>query len=78
MSKQIHSLHLTRIDASRNMARFYELGLQPTLFGEVSLLRTWGRIGTIGRCKVETFAVDTLAEAALARHERIKRRRGYR
>ncbi|NKN38707.1 WGR domain-containing protein [Agrobacterium sp. a22-2] len=78
MSKQIQNLHLTRVDASRNMARFYELCLQPTLFGEVSLLRSWGRIGTIGRCKVETFAVDDQAEAALARLERAKRRSGYR
>lgn len=78
MSKQTHNLHLTRVDATRNMARFYELGLQPTLFGEVSLLRAWGRIGTIGRCKVETFAADEQAGAAFARLERIKRRRGYR
>ncbi|WP_352230469.1 WGR domain-containing protein [Rhizobium sp. CG5] len=60
------------------MARFYQLGLQPTLFGEVSLVRAWGRIGTIGRCKVETFAATEQAEAAFARLERIKRRRGYR
>ncbi|WP_145926033.1 WGR domain-containing protein [Shinella sp. HZN7] len=32
-----------RIDAMRNMARFYMLSLEPTLFGEVAVLRHWGR-----------------------------------
>ncbi|MCF1450856.1 WGR domain-containing protein [Agrobacterium vitis] len=31
------------------MARFYALAVQPTLFGEVSLARAWGRIGTRGQ-----------------------------
>lgn len=33
---------LTRIDNHRNMARFYKLDVQPTLFGECSLVREWG------------------------------------
>jgi hypothetical protein len=32
-------LHLRRIDAARNMRRFYSLSTQPTLFGEMSLIR---------------------------------------
>ncbi|MCK1301961.1 WGR domain-containing protein [Bradyrhizobium sp. 24] len=36
---------LTRIDNRRNMARFYKLDLQPTLFDEWSIVREWGRIG---------------------------------
>ncbi|UEM18339.1 WGR domain-containing protein (plasmid) [Bradyrhizobium barranii subsp. barranii] len=39
-------LHLRRIDTTRNMRRFYLLSIQPTLFGGVSLIRNWGRIGT--------------------------------
>ncbi len=31
-------IHLTRIDPARNMARFYTMALQPTLFGEWALL----------------------------------------
>lgn len=70
-------LTIRRIDPALNMARFYGLALQPTLFGEVSLLRSWGRIGTRGQAKVETFAEPAEAEDAFARIERAKRRRGY-
>jgi predicted DNA-binding WGR domain protein len=69
---------LHRIDPARNMARFYALALQPTLFGEVSLLRAWGRIGTHGRAKIETFATAEQAAGALTRLEARKRKRGYR
>ena len=39
------AIHLARIDAEKNMERFYKLDVQPTLFGEWSLVREWGRIG---------------------------------
>ncbi|UCI10684.1 WGR domain-containing protein [Mesorhizobium sp. B1-1-8] len=68
---------LRRIDPSRNMARYYALSLQPTLFGEVSLVRHWGRIGTRGRQKVDVFDDDKLASLALARLATRKTRRGY-
>jgi predicted DNA-binding WGR domain protein len=70
-------LRLSRIDPARNMARFYCLSLQPTLFGEISLIRQWGRIGGEGQKMVETFASEDAAVSAWARLERIKRRRGY-
>ncbi|WP_442868383.1 WGR domain-containing protein [Bradyrhizobium sp. CCBAU 11445] len=35
------------------MARFYKLDVQPTLFGECSLVRVWGRIGRAGTVRVE-------------------------
>ena len=40
-------MHLYRIDHNRNMARFYSMQVQRTLFGEWTLLREWGRIGTV-------------------------------
>jgi predicted DNA-binding WGR domain protein len=45
-------LHLRRVDVARNMARFYVLSIQPTLFGGASLVWAWGRIGTNGREKL--------------------------
>ncbi|WP_407114748.1 WGR domain-containing protein [Bradyrhizobium sp. LMG 9283] len=42
------AIMLTRIDNHRNMARFYRLDIQPTLFGECSLAMEWGRIGGRG------------------------------
>ncbi|TCM51096.1 putative DNA-binding WGR domain protein [Rhizobium sp. PP-F2F-G48] len=70
-------LHLTRMDPARNMARFYMLALQPTLFGGVSVIRNWGRIGTRGQAKIETYDDGETAEDARNRIENTKRRRGY-
>jgi predicted DNA-binding WGR domain protein len=70
-------LYLRRVDDSRNMWRFYKLCLQPTLFGEVMLVRNWGRVGTNGQVKFETFEAAEDAEKAMNRIERSKRRRGY-
>jgi predicted DNA-binding WGR domain protein len=39
---------LRRIDPARNMGRFYALSLQPDLFGTVSVVKEWGRIGQSG------------------------------
>ena len=66
-----------RIDAARNMARFYMLSIEPTLFGEVAVLRHWGRIGAGGRQTLSLHA--TMSEAILVLHRQIerRRRRGY-
>lgn len=70
-------IRLTRCDPVCNMARFYILALAPTLFGEVTLVRNWGRIGARGQVMMETFPVAEDADVARGRLERIKRRRGY-
>ena len=41
-------LVLGRVDRTKNMARYYVLSVEPTLFGESSLVRRWGRIGGAG------------------------------
>lgn len=69
--------HLQRIDAGRNMARFYRVDIVPTLFGESCLSKTWGRIGTIGRTTFETCASTDEALAGAERIIRAKARRGY-
>lgn len=70
--------YLERVDPARNMARFYALSAQPNLFGELCLIRRWGRIGTCGRDKIETFPGTAELAQAWMRIERQKRRRGYR
>ncbi|MFC3722013.1 WGR domain-containing protein [Neoaquamicrobium sediminum] len=70
-------IHLRRIDPSRNMRRFYVLAVQPTLFGGASVIRHWGRIGTNGQAKIETFDRPDEADGAFMRLARAKRRRGY-
>lgn len=77
MTDEPQDTYLHRIDPSLNMARYYAIAIQPTLFGGSSVVREWGRIGTRGRCKVELF--DNIEQAAVIkdRLERSKRRRGY-
>lgn len=71
-------LYLERIDAARNMARFYRLTVEPTLFGEVALVREWGRIGGAGRRMSLPFESEREAVAALLGTASAKRARGYR
>lgn len=68
---------LVRIVPSQNMARFYGIALQPTLFGEVAVVRCWGRIGTRGRVKSATYANAEQAADVFAELERKKLLRGY-
>ena len=71
-------LFVERRDTSRNMARFYALSIEPTLFGDVCLIRRWGRIGTRGQIKAMSFAREDEALALFAKIQRQKARRGYR
>ena len=70
-------LYMTRLDPSRNMARFYALSLEPTLFGEVCLIRNWGRIGKRGQMRTETFDHPEAASAAFEHLQIQKLRKGY-
>lgn len=70
-------LVLRRIEPGRNMARFYVLALEPTLFGDVAVIRSWGRIGTNGRRATFYLGSAEVARAALAQQVERKRSRGY-
>lgn len=69
---------LTRIDPSRNMARFYAVSIEPSLFGDVALVRRWGRIGTHGSQAIELYASAAEAGERQVLIETAKRRKGYR
>ena len=70
-------LHLRRINTSQNMKRFYRMTVQRDLFGGASLIREWGRIGTAGRQRIDTFVDEGRAVSALMALSQQKRRRGY-
>ncbi|MGO6747614.1 WGR domain-containing protein [Rhizobium ruizarguesonis] len=78
MITQPYHLYVERIAPERNMARFYALAVQPTLFGEVSLVRSWGRIGTRGQQMVHLFDNESQAISLFFDVLREKRKRGYR
>lgn len=67
---------LRRIDQTQNVARFYELDVQPGLFGDVSVTRHWGRIGSNGQSKQHWFASHAAAADLTSKLTRQKERRG--
>ena len=77
MIAQPYQLYVERIAPEKNMARFYALAVRPTLFGEVSVVRAWGRIGTRGQQMVHLFNSESEAVSLFLDVLREKRRRGY-
>ncbi|CAN7612346.1 WGR domain-containing protein [Aminobacter sp. LjRoot7] len=77
MQKPSPILHLQRRDPSRNMARFYCLSVEGSLFGDAVLVREWGRIGTLGRRRLDLFASAAQAQEALRLLAASKVQRGY-
>lgn len=70
-------LHLRRIDRERNMSRFYNLSIEPTLFGTASVVREWGRIGSKGRRRIDLCEDAAEARDAYDDLLRVRLRRGY-
>ena len=56
---------LQRRDCARNAARFYVLAIEPSLYGDAALVRTWGRIGSLGRQRLDLYASAAEAGEAL-------------
>lgn len=61
---------------ARSHCKFYTMELAQSLFGP-AVIRTWGRIGTIGRMRVDVYETWDDARGAFLRRctERVKR--GY-
>jgi predicted DNA-binding WGR domain protein len=68
---------LVNIDPAKNMHRFYSVRILPTLFGEWSIMREWGRIGSPGRFVVESFGSEDEAREEERRTIRTRARHGY-
>jgi predicted DNA-binding WGR domain protein len=71
------AVHLTRRDPARNMARYYALSLDRTLFGELVVTRRWGRIGGAGQARHDPVTSEMQGLVLLLRTLAAKRRRGY-
>jgi len=77
MGTHHYQLYCQRIDANRNMARYYALAIRPTLFGEIAVVRSWGRIGKAGGEMTEVFGNDNDAISRFLELVLQKRKRGY-
>lgn len=68
---------LERIDPAQNMARYYVLAIEPTLFGDAALIREWGRVGMSCQRRQQFFADHAAAAVVLETWLQRKCRRGY-
>jgi predicted DNA-binding WGR domain protein len=68
---------LSNIYPAKNRWRFYSVALGRTLFGDWSITREWGRIGSPGRIAVESFASEEEARRAEQQTIRPRTRHGY-
>jgi predicted DNA-binding WGR domain protein len=70
-------IHLEKICPEDNCFRYYEISVEPNLFGDSSLIIRWGRIGRLGRERIAKSGSqgDLAVHAAVL--ARGKCRRGY-
>ena len=70
--------YLQKIVPGQNQHRYYAMTAIPTLFGEWTLMREWGRIGSSGgTVRTDFYDDEGQAVTALAELAEKKRRRGY-
>jgi predicted DNA-binding WGR domain protein len=72
---------LRRRDPAHRMARFYRMGLQARLLDPPEtwdVVREWGRIGSPGTVRADSFAGSSDAESAAHSLAQRKYRKGYR
>jgi predicted DNA-binding WGR domain protein len=66
-------LILERTDPAYNVARYYVLSIEATLFARNTFVQRWGRIGSTGRQRLEFF--DNRDSAGLALETWLARKR---
>lgn len=77
MIVQPYQLYVERMDPAKNMARFYSMSIEATLFGDVCLTRRWGRIGARGQAMQHHFDKEEGAVQLFLELLCSKRVRGY-
>jgi predicted DNA-binding WGR domain protein len=68
---------LTRTDPTRNFDRFYVVNITPTLFGKWAVLREWGRRGSSGTLRFDSYRRREDAQSAEQRTIKRRLQRGY-
>jgi predicted DNA-binding WGR domain protein len=75
---QSDAADLIRIESTSNKHRFYRCAIWPGLFGDVSLVREWGRIGQPGQMRLDVQPDTPAARGKMQDLVRRKERKGYR
>ena len=63
---------LERVDPARNIARYYVLSIEPTLFAKHTLIRRRGRIGCLGRERLQFFGIEDASRASAWARPRLR------
>ena len=69
--------YLTRTDPARNMNRFYVVQVMPNLFGHWTVMREWGRRGSPGTLRLDSYRRHEEAQSAEQRTIKRRLQRGY-
>lgn len=70
-------MHLIRSEPDTNRHSFYRIEIVPGLFGDWSLVREWGRLGSPGQVRTDWFETEAEAKDARFALQMQKARRGY-
>ena len=54
----MNRIYLERHDPDKNMHRFYQIYVVSGIFGDWSLVREWGRVGSPGTVRKEWFNTE--------------------
>jgi predicted DNA-binding WGR domain protein len=68
---------LTRTNPARNIDRFYVVAIMPSLFGDWTVLREWGRRGSAGTVRLTSYERRDDAETAQRRTIKRRLQHGY-
>lgn len=74
----MNRIYLERHDPDKNMHRFYQIYVAPGIFGDWSLVREWGRVGSPGTVRKEWFNAEEEAINAAQLLSQSKQKGGYR
>ncbi len=58
-------IYLERHDPDKNLHRFYQMFVTPGIFGDWSLVREWGRVGSPGTVRKDWFDSEEEANKSL-------------
>lgn len=73
----MNHIYLERHEPGKDVHRFYQLFVIPSLFGDWALIREWGRVGSPGTVRKDWFDTETAAIVAREKLALQKQKKGY-
>ncbi len=70
-------IYLERHEPDKNLHRFYQMFVTPGIFGDWSLVREWGRVGSPGTVRKDWFDSEEVALIAETTLVKVKQKKGY-